>query len=180
MDSTKKKFEVLGVQLGASRSMDQVASDLTAKLNELNEGGYSVQVLPVNDGILILGRKADEGRENPIERLFEVLSKSNPSGDPAEEEGFTDRVERLLARVRAEMGADWLTSFESKMPKVLPAVLKEAPLTSIRDVAQECEDCAARHEKKHENEADHTGCPYPALLRSMAKHMREYARLHVQ
>lgn len=173
MGSDKKAFNVRGVQLGKSRSMDQVAAELETKMNALRDNGYSVQVLQVDEGLLVLGRLGQEDQEDPIERLFSALTQSPPDRD-----GLTSRVAGLFASVKSKISGDWVASFENEMPKVLPSVLKNAPLAVITEVAQECEDCATKHEKNHDRE--NVECPIPRFLRAMAVHMREYAQKNVQ
>jgi hypothetical protein len=178
MAKEKKTYKVVGV--GFDRAIGEVASDLEQQMNGFEDDGYSTEVMSVKDGLLVVGRRNnDEDQKSPFRgfsKVLDILLSPEGSGGGV---AMTRTAARLLNAIQSRMGDSWITSYESELPKVIPSVLKDAPVSIVAEVAKELDACADTHDKDHDHEHN-KDCPTAGFLRSVAKHMRAHATRNVQ
>lgn len=179
MKTDKKKdttgpYSARGIRFG--RDPNKFAANLAKAMNELKDKGNELQMLSIPLGIVLIARREEEQEEQPSHPLKRFIDLFAPQhrGDV-----LPGRVASFLRAVESKVPPNG--DIEVEIPKVVPGLLQETPLPTILEVAKECEESAAAHENAHADDASHhTTCRLPLLLRTVAREMRGFAKLHVQ
>jgi hypothetical protein len=168
----KKRFNVRGLRFGEDPST--FAGQLADAMNELSADGYDVEIMGIPAGFLVMGKLEKDPEEtegHPLQQIFSKIFEVKSDGIPP-------RIDRLIKHLAVRVKSDNYDILLKEIPVALPPILREVPTAAVREMADECEEFATRHDKNaHGDECD---CSISIFMRAMAKEMRGYAKLQVQ
>ena len=168
----KKRYRVEG--LSYSKDPEAFGMALSQTMNRLTEDGYSVQIMPIPDGFVVLGRL--EEREESSHALASLVAALTGASEVAEMPG---RLYKLFKNISSRLKSEDFESMAKELPAILPSILQELPSASVvKEMAEECDDFAAHHDKTAHS--DTTDCDISKFARVLAKEMRGFAKLNVQ
>jgi len=167
--SKTKTFEVRSVTY-TRRTMKQIAAELDAHLNWMEDNGYVFQIQAVEDkGVLVVG----QFKPDPIAMLNRMRAEGEP-GVPSEEQlipGTSPETREFVQSMMPEIAGKPLAMSRDKIKARIRALAKRTPIEKLSKMAEEMKALGESHKGAHR---DGTPCEIVAFFALVVESIEQH------